>query len=196
MGAGGVTVKVTGADFGAVARALRAADPKLRADMSADIRRITGPIVQDLRASVQGTSASSTGSQGWGSAQRALKALSRGKLSQRRIDREVGRAGLRASIARALRAYQRDRGASVGVRIAVNTANLPEDQRRLPRHMDRGQWRHPVFGNRNAWVSQTVTPEGWFTTVAQQHRMDAYEAINRTVHHHAQRLARRIDAAG
>lgn len=30
------------------------------------------------------------------------------------------------------------------------------------RSLDRGRVRHPVFGNRSAWVNQQVTP-GWFT---------------------------------
>ena len=34
--------------------------------------------------------------------------------------------------------------------------------------MDEGTWRHPVMGNRHAWVTQTVSPAGWFTTTARQ----------------------------
>jgi len=29
------------------------------------------------------------------------------------------------------------------------------DKARLPRLMNRGSWRHPVFGNREVWVAQS-----------------------------------------
>lgn len=193
----GVTVQWTGANFALVSRELRAADPKLRLELSKDLRKISKPIVDELRQSVRGTSSqASGGSVGYGSAQRALKALSRGRLTERRVEREVGRAGLRDTIARAIRQYQRDRGNDVGFMIRVNTANLPADQRRLPRYMNRGSWRHPVFGNREAWVQQTVTPAGWFNTVAQRSRPEAITAVNHTLDQHAARLARRLEAAG
>ena len=210
--AGGVTVAVTGADFGAVARALRAADPQLRRDLSRDVRAITTPIVADMRMSVLGLSTTGGGSPyafisayrqldasiGEASARRATYRLSkiRGVRTDRQIEREFGRSGLRAAIAQATRAVQQDRGNSVGVRVYVNSTYLPPDQRKLPRHMNRGQWRHPVFGNKNVWVTQTVSPEGWFSNVAHRHRADAYARFNATVEHHARRLAARIDAAG
>ncbi len=35
--------------------------------------------------------------------------------------------------------------------------------RRLPRYVDRGSWRHPVYGSRSAWVVQQSWAPGWFT---------------------------------
>lgn len=195
MAGGGASIAVSGADFGQVARALRAADPQLRKDLSRDIRQITTPLVQMFRASVTGTSSSAGGSSGYGSAYRALHTLSRGRLSEARVTREIGRAGLRATVARSIRAAQRDRGKDVGVTIRVATNQLPPDQRRLPKSMDRGQWRHPVYGNQKAWVTQTVTPKGWFTEKARDSHPRVRGEFNATVHHHAQRLARQIEAA-
>jgi hypothetical protein len=44
---------------------------------------------------------------------------------------------------------------------------MPPDQRKLPMYMNRGQWRHPVFGGPR-WVTQAVQP-GWFDRPARRH---------------------------
>ncbi|MGZ4617180.1 MAG: hypothetical protein ACXV3F_00320 [Frankiaceae bacterium] len=39
---------------------------------------------------------------------------------------------------------------------------------------NRGRWRHPVFGNRDVWVSQTYEPaKGWFDNTAKEHTPEA-----------------------
>lgn len=52
------------------------------------------------------------------------------------------------------------RSATVEIRSMVKL--MPPNQRKLPRHMNIGKWRHPVMGNRAVWVGQTVMPPGWF----------------------------------
>lgn len=71
--------------------------------------------------------------------------------------------GLYASTAAALQLQIRAKG----VRIRVNSAKMRPDQQRLPRLMNKGRWRHPVRGNRDVWVTQTVPP-GWFDKPAQR----------------------------
>lgn len=61
-----------------------------------------------------------------------------------------------------------------GVRIKVNGARLGK-RRALPGKIDEGQWRHPVFGNRNAWVSQRGQP--WFGVTFDRHRTQIRRAV-------------------
>lgn len=65
---------------------------------------------------------------------------------------------------------------------------IPPDMRSLPAYVDgRGRWRHPVFGNTNAWVGQRGEP--WFVPTilarAPQFRAGVQRAMNT--------VARRID---
>lgn len=60
--------------------------------------------------------------------------------------------------------------------------------------MDRGRLRHPVFGNRKVWVSQSIRP-GWFTApmvagvgVAKREIVAAVEDVARRLEHGGQRL--------
>lgn len=52
-------------------------------------------------------------------------------------------------------------GQNPGVRIVARKTKKGGKKSDLDR-IDRGQVRHPVFGNRKVWVQQDVTP-GWFT---------------------------------
>lgn len=73
--------------------------------------------------------------------------------------------GLRAAIAGAIRV----RPTASGVLITVDTGALG-DRSNLPALIDgQGRWRHPVLGNRRAWVTQWANPTGWFTKTAQTH---------------------------
>lgn len=48
------------------------------------------------------------------------------------------------------------------VRFRISEAKLPESLKGMPRHFDSGKkWRHPVLGNREAWVSQIGDPWFW-----------------------------------
>jgi hypothetical protein len=67
--------------------------------------------------------------------------------------------GLRGRVARTVKLSVRTSGGGVGVRVSAGPAGT--DVGRLARHMNVGRWRHPVYGNRNAWVTQTMPP-GWF----------------------------------
>lgn len=46
---------------------------------------------------------------------------------------------------------------SAGVRITVGGGDVG----RHAKHLNRGRWRHPLFGNKDDWFEQKVEP-GWF----------------------------------
>lgn len=166
-----VSMEIDAPDFVAISRALKAEKPHLRRELFRKIREAARPIVLDLRQAINSvdSQAEGSGGVGLGSAQRAAYMVGKRGSSKYGADllkyatREAGRAGLRASIARSVRIVIKDSGFSdqVGVRIKCDTSMLPADQRKLPRYIDRGQWRHPVYGT-HAWVTQTTTPN-WFT---------------------------------
>jgi hypothetical protein len=51
-------------------------------------------------------------------------------------------------------------GSGIGARIIVDPGRMPSGQGNLPFLMNKGQWRHPVFGG-SAWVTQTSRAR-WF----------------------------------
>lgn len=53
---------------------------------------------------------------------------------------------------------------SAGVRLSVNGKG--QDPRRA-RILNKGRWRHPLFGDRELWFTQTVKP-GWFDRPAEK----------------------------
>lgn len=67
--------------------------------------------------------------------------------------------GLADRVARAPQRARIRTGSSAGVSIVVGGKGA------AARSTDEGTVRHPVFGNKSAWVVQSVTP-GWFTEPA------------------------------
>lgn len=62
-----------------------------------------------------------------------------------------------------------------GIRIITTK---PPKETPIGRYMNRGKWRHPVFGNRNNWVEQRVNPN-WFDAPAKQsHRVMVTKVAN------------------
>lgn len=140
---------------------------ELRKQLNASIKAAGQPIVQDVRNAVQGLR--TTSSHGGGAKQRQRYAASRAR-NERAAAAALRRSGsLRRRVAGAtkLEATQR------GVRFVVRSAQLPEDQRSLPRHMNSEKgWRHPTFGNTEKWVSQKATPAGFFSKTISQRSHD------------------------
>jgi hypothetical protein len=130
----------------------------LRKQLNASIKATGQPIVEDVRNAAQGLHSSA--SHGGGAAQRRKYAASRAR-SERAAANALRRSGsLRRSVAAAtkLEATQR------GVRFVIRSEQLPPDQRTLPRHMNSEKpMRHPVFGDRDNWVSQTFRAAGFFS---------------------------------
>jgi hypothetical protein len=70
--------------------------------------------------------------------------------------------GLRARIARCVQAWADVTGPMVSVGVEVNASLMPDGQKSLPLMLDGEKpWRHPVFGNREHWVSQPSWPYFW-----------------------------------
>lgn len=128
-----VNVRVTGANqLGALARRLRA-----EGEQGKGLRR---ELIRELRREAQ-----------------SLAGNVRDAIRRWPVEPPDDR-GLREMIARRVRVKVRLTGRSPGVRITVGKV----DGTNLPRLINRGSWRHPVFGNRDVWVTQTGS-RGWFS---------------------------------
>lgn len=208
-----------GADLAKVAAALRTQSPDLRKAMSKQLRARAAPLRDELRTAVLGVDSTTTTGRG-GAASRAAYAYSKTKagkadsggyrtpLQQSKRDKAMARltkrAGLRATIARGIRIEYRDtRGATAGVAIRTNVAQLPEDQRSLPMLMDYGVWRHPVFARRDSdryvtpglWVAQSATPAGWWTNTGRRWAPTIRRDVNNAFEQWAIRAAVTITTA-
>lgn len=71
------------------------------------------------------------------------------------------RTSLRVLLAKATAVQVRPTGKQAAVRVAVLGKRMPSGLRSLPRYWEgestragRGRWRHPTWGNREAWVQQ------------------------------------------
>lgn len=173
---GSLNIEVTGADWAAAATAVRRLNPEIARQLDRDIVRITRPVVQRLQAAVRGLSTSATG----GSGPRTLAS---------------GSTGLRAATANSIQVSRRTSGRGAGVRIRVNPARMPAGKQALPVLMDQGSWRHPVMGNRSAWVTQTVSPSGWFTRTVTESWPWVRRAVMDATDEALQRVGRQLNAA-
>jgi hypothetical protein len=215
--------RIEGADFAAVSRALNAVDKSLRKTMNEELRAAAKPVVDDMKASVLGLD-SSAKSKGSASARREIhrsnqrkaeteaafaKRLAKNPKAKRRtaesdsayaarITKKVnkGGSGLRSTIARAIHVKIADTGWRIGVRVRVDGTKLPPGQKYLPRGLDSVKgWRHPVFGDKEAFVTQYGNPPGWFTSTAKAHRPFTRKRIEQVVEKYAKELAARIQRA-
>lgn len=135
----------------------------LRKALNKGIKDAGKPIVADVRNAAQGLH--STSSHGGGARQRQRFSASRAR-SERAAANALRRSGsLRRRVAAATTLESTQRG----VRFVVRSAQLPPDQRTLPRHMNSEKpMRHPVFGNRDNWVSQVFRAPGFFSKTISQ----------------------------
>lgn len=80
--------------------------------------------------------------------------------------------GLREAAARTVRIQITTRG----IRIISDSKAMPANQRTLPKRLDSPKgWRHPVFGNRQVWVTERGKP--WFGATIQQHAPEFRAAV-------------------
>ena len=202
-GSGGGSVSVSGVNWSAVAAALRDVPKEIRTEFNRRTREIGKPIMSAMREAVQGTSASVSSSGGsqyrrlaWSAGHR-----SSGPMTFRAARRFSGLSaggggGLRASVGRTLQLTRRASGELIGIRIDSNSGRMPPGERSLPGYMDEGTWRHPVMGNRHAWVTQTVSPTGWFTTTARQSLPKVRPEAEAAIQEALDKIGAHIDAAG
>jgi hypothetical protein len=165
-----VDVRITGAEqLGSLAKRLKDAGPdgkKLRKELLKAIRAGAKPALADTRKAVKTIPV--TGARGGGRKAREEHQFdhSRGDEDKRRARARRG-AGLRDTVARALRLTVKTGSRAPRVRFEVDASKMPEDQRTLPRHLNsiRG-WRHPTFGH-DPWVAQKGQP--WFQVTIRKH---------------------------
>lgn len=177
-------------DFLALAKKLRAAGSQgkeMRRALTATFNRMLKPIVTDVQSAVK--SVKVKGSSGRGALsrgrfhdaadlRRVSKAQAAGKVARRR--RSSRPTGLRASIARGVKSRVQWSGYKFGVRVYIDASGLPQSQRKLPRYLDgQGRWRHPVWGHRDRWASQTGSP--YFMVTIQPHQKRLRAEVRRTI---------------
>ncbi|WP_326808179.1 hypothetical protein OHB04_22840 [Streptomyces sp. NBC_01775] len=125
-------------------RRLRAAgNESLRASMQRRVRRAAEPLKSDLQSAIRHVPISSPG------------------RSTRRGGPSPTTRPLRATLAEALRISVRTSAGSAGARVWVDKVLLPPDLRNMPDTINSGRIRHPVYGNRRRWVTQTAPPLWW-----------------------------------
>jgi len=96
---------------------------------------------------------------------------------------------LRSAIARQVKAQTTLTAKSAGVRVRVSTRGMPRGFRQAPRRTNRDNWRHPVFGNRDVWVTQRGKP-GWFDDPLNARRAEYRTRVERAVSDMAARISR------
>lgn len=160
-------------EFRRAAISLRGADKAVTAEVAKNMRAVAKPVVAQIRAEVRSSKGESP--KGASAVERQLHALRRvrgkgegGALTERQVrsvNKRLERAkSLREGIAAASGASVsvNDKKTSLGFRVRASA--MPPSQRKLPRRWNSEKgWRHPVYGNRDTWVSQRGHP--YFHTV-------------------------------
>ena len=88
---------------------------------------------------------------------------------------------LRAALARATRVEVRTTGRMAGARIRVDGRKMPAGQRSLPAYWEgyKRPWRHPVYGDRDAWVTQSARPT--FDRTVEPHEDEADRKVEQVL---------------
>ena len=105
---------------------------------------------------------------------RAVQAAHRAKQAAK----AVAGAGLRESIANATSGSISTGSRATGVSVTwkVRAAKMPNSQRKLAKAFNSAKgWRHPIFGNREDWVTQHGSP--YFDAVIKKHQGELRDAV-------------------
>lgn len=158
-----LSLSIIGAeDWRKLSRNLRGkANRDFRSQLRKRIADAGRPIVDEVKNAV--INLPITGEGGGGTAQRrrynSARAAGRARAAGKDISKAAARgarkkAGLRRTVAGAVKLQI----TAKGIRIYVDSKNLPENQRTLPRHLDSAKgWRRPTFGH-SPWVHQQGKP--------------------------------------
>lgn len=150
-------------------KVMRVAGKDLATNMRKEIRVVAKPVVDDMKDTVQAMP----------------MPASRGATP---YTGPTGPGGISSRIAGAVKVQV----AQSGVRIRVATGSLG-DASKLPGYMDAGKtWRHPVMGNRKAWVSQRAARDGWFTKTGIEHHPKIRRQVMEILTRYATQLAARL----
>lgn len=152
-------------DIKNLAKVLRAVSPDLAKKMRRNVREAARPVIADMRSEIGGN---------------AMTAYGRGAHA---YDGPSGAGGITAKMQRNIRVQ-----VSGGrVRIYVPAAGSIG---KIAASIDAGQsWRHPVMGNRKAWVSQTGSATGWFSDTGQRHFPQIREKVREALEETAREVA-------
>lgn len=115
-------------------------------------------------------------------ARRAIKAMP--SAGTRR-----GGRSLRSAIAQKVKIEARPTGRYVGARVSVGATESTRGFTQAPRRTNSKSWRHPVFGNRNKWVSQRGQPD-WFDGTMQSNRPRFRNAVTGAIDDFSRKIAR------
>lgn len=143
----------------------------LRANLRKQIVEAGKPAVEEVKQAVLSIPITSHGG---GGAQRLTYNVGRATTARAKKSASRRNTHLRATIASATRMQI----TAKGIRIVVNSAKLPADQRNLPRHLDSEKgWRHPTFGRRGRgeWPLQKGKP--YFAVNIKKHAPDIRRAV-------------------
>ena len=107
---------------------------------------------------------------------------------------EVGSGSLSGAIANSVRVEVRYTGRYTGVNIRASGARMPQrNMRRMPRYVDQGSWRHPVFphGDREDWnwAEQQSWSPGWFTDTGKAELPEVRKDMEQTINAYVRYLA-------
>jgi hypothetical protein len=95
---------------------------------------------------------------------------------------------LRKAVASRMQIQARLTGKAAGVKVRARKSGMPRDFANAPKRLNRDAgWRHPVFGNRDVWVSQRGAP-GWFDDPMQERQAEFRAAVERAVKGMADRI--------
>ncbi|MEU5908925.1 MULTISPECIES: hypothetical protein [Actinomycetes] len=126
-------------------RMRRAGGPRLRQNMSRRIRRAAEPLHRDLQRAI-----------------RNQPLVSEGRKAGKRGGPSPTTRPFRAMLAGGVRISVRT-GANPGARVWMDTTRLEPGARGVPKQIEDGRLRHPVFGNKRRWANQWARPAGWWS---------------------------------
>jgi len=163
-----VTYDITSTDIKNLAKVLRKVDPELAKNMRRRVRESAKPVITDMRSQIGGN---------------AMTAYGGGPHA---YDGPGGAGGITAKMQRNIRL----RVSGGRVRIYVPAAGSIG---KIAASIDAGKaWRHPVMGNRKAWVSQTGSASGWFSDTGRKHLPQIREKVREALDETARDIAARL----
>lgn len=184
------------AEFRELARKLKAAgEKKIARELNKALRQSAGPIVKQARDNIQALDTTghpadaedqrtpSPTTRGGSAARTARYRMALGSKKnlseQRKLAIYRKSSGLRDHIANAVSATTSVTARSASLRVRAARAKMPHDQRKLPLYLNRGEWRHPVFGG-DTFVRQTAPP-AWFDDAGRKRTPEAADRANAVI---------------
>lgn len=161
-----------------------AGDKGMMTKFRRNIREAGAPCVQELRTAVMGVKVTR------GNDPFARRTKETGVAPRRSTNRWGPRStGLRARVAASIGVSQTKKG----IRIRASATKIGPYGASLPKYLDGTlrlykDWRHPVFGDTETWVSQKGQP--WFFSTITRHRAGFRKAVFEVLNETAEELKR------